>query len=245
MFDLLQNENIDVQKDWDEFQTCLNDVFRNAFEQVLNVNFPITSKKDVLKRTKKGLPKGDIASHKWVPWNRKRGYLDTGSIKLKQLRNRLARLCVLRRSVRENAGHETRLRSTLKKKLGLAHCDMLSLCQEISSVQTEINGIVEHERRDKLRHWKFRMKTDPKGIGNWLKTKNNPSIFHIKNDNGDVSDTLASGAQIVYEFWNQFWTHQKQISPSDDQISDLICQGLPYGPNFTQHPPKMLKFGIK
>ena len=212
LFDLLQNENIDVQKDWDEFQTCLNDVFRNAFEQVLNVNFPITSKKDVLKRTKKGLPKGDIASHKWVPWNRKRGYLDTGSIKLKQLRNRLARLCVLRRSVRENAGHETRLRSTLKKKLGLAHCDMLSLCQEISSVQTEINGIVEHERRDKLRHWKFRMKTDPKGIGNWLKTKHNPSTFHFKNDNGDVSDTLASGAQIVYEFWNQFWTPETNFS---------------------------------
>lgn len=105
--------------------------------------------------------------------------------------------------------------------------------------------IVEHERQDKLRHWKFRMKTDPKGIGNWLKTKNNPSIFHIKNDNGDVSDTLASGAQIVYEFWNQFWTHQKQISPSDDQISDLICQGLPSGPNFMQHPPKDVEIWYK
>ena len=109
--------DIDVQKEWDEFQTCLNNVFCNAFEQVLDDNFPITTKKDVLKRTKKGLPKGDIASHKWVPWNRKRGYLDTGSIKLKQLRNRLARLCVLRKSVRENASHEIRLRSTLKKNL--------------------------------------------------------------------------------------------------------------------------------
>ena len=138
LFDLLQNDDIDVQKEWDEFPACLNDVFCNAFEQVLEGNFPITSKKDVLKRTKKGIPKGDIASHKWVPWNRKRGYLDTGSIKLKQLRNRLTRLCVLRKCVRENASHEIRLRSTLKKKLGLAHCDMISLCQEISSVQTEI-----------------------------------------------------------------------------------------------------------
>ncbi len=53
----------------------------------------------------------------------------------------------------------------------------------------------------------------PKGIGNWLKTKLNPAIYHIKNDNGDISETLASGAQMVYEFWNQFWTRQKQIGP--------------------------------
>ena len=107
------------------------------------------------------------------------------------------------------------------------------------------NGLVEHDRQDKLRQWKFPMKTGPKGIGNWLKTKNNPPVLHIKNSNGDVSDTLADGAQIVYDFWDQFWTYQKQNSRSDAQISDLICQGLPSGPNFMQRPPKDVEIWYK
>ena len=83
----------------------------------------------------------------------------------------------------------------------------------ISHEKNQLFKLTKQHKETKILNWRHRMHHRSKG---------DPIVFTLFDDDGNVPETLANGARMVFDYWRSFWSLREQQAPPDDHLVEVF-----------------------
>ncbi|CAE7256390.1 CACNA1B [Symbiodinium sp. CCMP2592] len=214
-------------EEWWSFQGLLQAAFLEALRRAKQeATADSANDLDLRLRTAKG-HKGRPGQHLWLQWSSRGPELDTASFQLRKKRKALARACELSRLRRSGLPQEDPQVVKLLRRLPIQKADLGTLELFIRNTSSEVQKQTLEEKRAAISRWKRNMIEDPKALGKWLRSKEDPAPACLVNEREVVAESLEQGATFVRTYWESFWQKHSAHKPSEDEVYAVLRQGLP------------------
>ena len=115
----------------------------------------------------------------------------------------------------------------LLSRLPILKADLGTLELFIRSTSSEVKKLTLEENRASISRWKRSLIEDPKALGRWLRSKEEPAPACLVNEDESTAESLEQGALFVRTYWETFWQNHSANKPSEDEVYEVLRQGLP------------------
>ena len=162
-----------------------------------------------------------------MQWSSRGPELDTAFFQLRKKRKALARACELSRLRRSGLPQEDPQVVKLLSRLPILKADLGTLELFIRNTSSEVKELTLEEKRASISRWKRSLIEDPKALGRWLRSKEESAPACLVNEDESVAESLEQGALFVRTYWETFWQNHSANKPSEDEVYEVLRQGLP------------------
>ncbi|CAE7290791.1 unnamed protein product, partial [Symbiodinium sp. CCMP2592] len=182
-------------EEWWSFQGLLQAAFLEALRRAKQeATADSANDLDLRLRTAKG-HKGRPGQHLWLQWSSRGPELDTASFQLRKKRKALARACELSRLRRSGLPQEDPQVVKLLRRLPIQKADLGTLELFIRNTSSEVQKQTLEEKRAAISRWKRNLIEDPKALGKWLRSKEDPAPASLVNEREVVAESLEQGEE--------------------------------------------------
>lgn len=122
--------------------------------------------------------KGATAQHAWLYWSHRGPDLTKDGFGLRKQRKKLARAAELVRLLATKPDDPAT--PTLHAKLGLAQATAQEARDLAARLRAEVAHEADRQQRARVSTWRHRMVTEPRALGAWLKSKQNPVAYTLR-----------------------------------------------------------------
>ena len=100
---------------------------------------------------------------------------------------------------------------------------------EIRKLSDHLNSLDVAAKRSKLQNWRQAMINDDAALGAWLKSKTSPMGAFVQTPSGSIALTQSEAAQVVFDYWTDFWRKSEAECPSVEARCRSITDGMQDG----------------
>jgi hypothetical protein len=214
---------LSVQDEWDAFQQLLTSTVLKACLDLSQNGFLSVEARDACLCASGQRPfKGQPGVHVLASSAQGRVRHEAGDLRARKLRTWLARcyeykrlLCrsfenpLSRAQAIELEGLTSRLRHRFGNSLALR--DVLA---HIASLKAQLRQHESSVKTRRISEWRGGLVSSDAALSRWLKSKLNPVAVAVTDLEGRIAETDVSAAQMIFEYWDDFWKLSGASKPS-------------------------------
>ena len=236
-------DGLTVQESWDLFMLSLDRMFRTALHSLDHQG--LLSAESVKRVQRRCNAKGVVPGWRSRNWARSQNTWGKGSMKVVKIRKRLARLYEYKRLLTRPDGwdqHRVSVNSLAKKlDLPVGPGALPKLTQEISSTRLRLDEVERSTRNEVLKQWRERLRTDPKAVSRWLKSRDTCCVDIVKGADSTVHHPKDVASEI-HRYWTRFW---ESNDSNHGRISQQLVEFAHVAPQPIQFDPPDLQLLVK
>lgn len=233
---LQQNEFINVQEEWDRFQSLLVTCILSSYTWLAGVCLlPPEVRADCERLACQCTFKGQSAVYRQSSCAHAGVRRSVGYLATRKKRRLLARCFQYKRLLlRQVSDHLTAvqhqellgLKVQLSKRFGEA-LTLRHMVAHITDIQRELCNSESSERNQSIASWRHRMVSSDAELSRWLKNRSADCAASVVDRFGRITESDVEAAAAVADFWDDFWQRARARQPSfSDRVASLLA-GLP------------------
>ena len=241
-----QNDVIDVQEEWDRFQSLLVTCILGAYSWLACVGLlPPEIRANCERLARQSDFKGQLAVYRCSSCAHAGVRHLVGDLAVRKKRRLLARCFQLKRLLlRQNSvgllavqnQELVALKVQLSKRFGDA-LTLRHLVVHIADIQREVHSVESSQRNHSIASWRHKMVTSDAELSRWLKNRSANCAASVIDQSGSVTESDVEAATAVSNFWSDFWHRARARQPRfSDRVASLLA-GLPSFQDCQWDPP--------
>jgi hypothetical protein len=231
-----QNDVINVQEEWDRFQSLLVTCILGAYSWLACVGLlPPEIRANCDRLARQSDFKGQLAVYRCSSCAHAGVRHLVGDMAIRKKRRLLARCFQLKRLLlRQNSvglsAVQNQELAALKVQLTKHFGDALTLRHlvvHIADIQRDLHSVESSQRNHSIASWRHKMVTSDAELSRWLKNRSANCAASVIDQSGYVTESDVEAAAAVSNFWSDFWQRARARQPSfSDRVASLLA-GLP------------------